>query len=153
MNEYVINEDEIKVIKDPIYGYIEIPVEYFLFFIDTSIFQRLRRIEQTGARVLYPAAHHDRFVHSLGVFHLGKLAFQNLKRNSFNLLNETQWKKYQKTFEIACLLHDCGHAPFSHTFEEYFVLGSKISEINTRFLKFFDENFLIELNESGAVPH
>ncbi|NJK94004.1 MAG: hypothetical protein HC905_02915 [Bacteroidales bacterium] len=71
-----------KIFRDPIYGYINIPDKYCIDFIDTKIFQRLRRIEQTSMRVLYPSAHHDRFAHSIGVYHLGQTAFQNLKKNS-----------------------------------------------------------------------
>lgn len=120
-----MNESK-KIFRDPIYGYISIPKEYCNDIIDTAIFQRLRRIEQTGMRTLYPSAHHDRFAHSIGVFHLGCIAFNHLKKNSklfWSEINEDCWEKYRKTFEIACLLHDCGHSPFSHTFENYYLLG------------------------------
>lgn len=70
-----------KVIKDNVHGYINIPVEYFDKIIDTDLFQRLRDIEQTDMRTLYPSARHDRFIHSLGVFHLGSKAFQAFKKN------------------------------------------------------------------------
>ena len=52
-----------KVFRDPIYGYISIPDDYCKNFIDTPIFQRLRRIEQTSMRVLFPSDRHDRFVY------------------------------------------------------------------------------------------
>lgn len=73
-------------------------------------------------RPLYPAAHHDRFVHSLGVFHLGQRIYANILKNTRDgeLSNLLKQDRFQNTFLIACLMHDCGHAPFSHTLEEFF---------------------------------
>lgn len=110
-----------KLIRDTIHGYIEIPEIIINEIIDTPVFQRLRQIEQTSMRTLYPSAHHDRFVHSLGVYHLGKLAFSGLSHNIFkkNIYQDNKefWERYGKCFELACLLHDCGHAPMSHSLE------------------------------------
>ena len=133
-----MNQDKVKVFKDTVHGYIEIPSVIVSNIIDTEQFQRLRYIEQTSMRSLYPAARHDRFIHSLGVYYLGKLAFQGFKNNSSKvidmlkendndkdslaLLNDTWWEKQQLLFEIACLMHDCAHAPFSHTLEQYYYL-------------------------------
>lgn len=115
-----------KLIKDAVHGYIEIDSEY-MKIIDSIQFQRLRRIEQTSYRVIYPSARHDRFVHSIGTFFLGKKAFFNFKKNikedepeKIKSLSEDFWNVCEKTFHIACLLHDVGHAPFSHTCEYYF---------------------------------
>ena len=74
-------------------------------------------------RVLYPGARHCRFSHSLGTYHLGVRAFRHFRENanaSFENVSLEQWDSYGKTFSIACLLHDCAHAPFSHTFEHYY---------------------------------
>ena len=60
-----------KKFLDTVHGYISVPAEYCDNLIDTRHFQRLRRIEQSSARSLYPCARHDRFIHSLGVFHIG----------------------------------------------------------------------------------
>ena len=60
-----------KIFKDCVHGYIRVPTDMVRFFIDTEIFQRLRYIEQTGMRTLYPSARHDRFIHSLGTYYLG----------------------------------------------------------------------------------
>ena len=62
-----------KRVKDPIYGYIKIPVTYMANIVDTAVFQRLRRIIQTSYSPLYSSAVHNRFVHSMGVFYLGEL--------------------------------------------------------------------------------
>ena len=81
---------EFKRIKDPIYGYIQIPVTYMTDIVDTSAFQRLRRILQTSYSPLYSSAVHNRFVHSMGVYYLGELASEQLLReidNKFSLSN------------------------------------------------------------------
>lgn len=71
---------EYKRLKDPIYGYIQIPVKYMNDIVDTASFQRLRRILQTSYSPLYSSAVHNRFVHSMGVYYLGDLAATQLKR-------------------------------------------------------------------------
>ena len=99
-------------IRDPIHGYLFIS-ELEKDIIDTAPVQRLRRIKQlAGAHLTYPGAEHSRFCHSLGVMHLaGTLANNLLHRN---YLTEDEVQKVR----IATLLHDVGHGPFSHMYEE-----------------------------------
>lgn len=108
--------------KDPVHGYISVPKDLCRRFIDTSIFQRLHNIEQTSMRPLFPAARHDRFIHSLGVYHLGRQVYSALEWNTkdTSLKHILSDEKLKDTFLIACLMHDCGHAPFSHTFEGFY---------------------------------
>ena len=82
--------------------------------IDTFIFQRLRRIRQlAGAHLVYPGALHSRFEHSLGSMFLAGLAGQTLySKDYFSDMD------YIQKIRIAALLHDIGHGPFSHLFEE-----------------------------------
>ena len=159
-----------KVFRDSIHGYISVPEDYVTAFIDTPLFQRLREIEQTGMRVLYPAARHDRFVHSLGVYHLGRKAFAHFRRNvardfgrTHYLLdedtqkNERSWDRYQMLFEIACLLHDCGHAPFSHALEAFYdrePLESTRLTLTEKLAEQFPDStrFHVDLPGKGA-PH
>lgn len=112
-----------KQIKDPIYGYVDID-DFCLPLIDTAEFQRLRNIVQTGYQALYPSALHNRFVHSIGVYHLGKKAFDcfssNVQGRNYPEYATMEWDTYRTTFALACLLHDVGHSPFSHTGEEYY---------------------------------
>ena len=118
---------EKKVFRDTVHGYIDIPTIIVKYFIDTEVFQRLRSVEQTGMRVLFPSARHDRFIHSLGTYHIGKKAYRAFKENIMrhyeehyildDSINDYIWGKYEALFLIACLLHDCGHSPFSHAFE------------------------------------
>ncbi len=90
-------------------------------------------------RCLFPSARHDRFIHSLGVYHLGKQAAFHLLKNSTAFLENVRIEQdivdvITRSFEIACLLHDCAHAPFSHTFENYYkasLLERELSELMT----------------------
>ena len=120
-----------KIFRDSVHGYVHVPEDWCARFIDTDIFQRLRQIEQTSMRCLYPSAHHDRFVHSLGVYHLGRKAFGHLLRNSQDLVegmgvSDEEKQLWQASFHAACLLHDCAHSPFSHTFEEHYDRGGRL---------------------------
>lgn len=113
-----------KQFKDPVYGYIEVKSRY-IPIINSAEFQRLRNIRQTGYASLYPSALHNRFVHSLGVFHLGKIAMNYLCSNIGNKLGEDFDNTYnlgqvKETFILSCLLHDIGHSPFSHTGESFY---------------------------------
>ena len=113
-----------KQFKDPVYGYIEVESDY-IPIINSAEFQRLRNIRQTGYAALYPSALHNRFVHSLGVFYLGKKAINNLRFNIGNELGENfdgkyNWNEIRETFILSCLLHDVGHSPFSHTGEDFY---------------------------------
>src|ERR1035437_304018 len=103
-----IDKHKIKVIRDSVHGYIEIEQAYITNFVDTQLFQRLRRIEQTSMRVLYPSARHDRFIHSIGTFYLGKKAFKHFKDNftkENGSLFKEYWEKWETSFVTACLLH------------------------------------------------
>lgn len=140
----MFNINETKNFMDSVHGYIAIPKCFVDNLIDTEYFQRLRNIEQTGMRVLYPAAKHDRFSHSLGVFHLGQKGVDSLlenfsrekywsvsqKEDTDEAAKETKlfWMKNKILFLIACLLHDIGHAPFSHSLEKHILDNSKIKE-------------------------
>lgn len=121
-----------KVIKDSVHGYIYIDKMICEKIIDTDTFQRLRRIEQTSMRCLYPAASHDRFIHSIGVYNLSQIALksigENIKQNAEKLNDvvpePAERKKINFCFGMAAILHDVGHAPFSHTLEEFFGIES-----------------------------
>jgi len=96
-------------VKDPIYGYIRL-TEVEKNIIDTLAVQRLRRIRQlAGAEYVYPAANHTRFEHVLGAMYLAGVVAENLP---VDLSSEEKQK-----IRLAALLHDVGHAPFSHLFE------------------------------------
>jgi len=143
-----------KIIKDPVYDYLEIEDKYFKL-IDTAGFQRLRNIRQTTYQALYPSASHNRFVHSLGVFHLGKKAIRYFYENSKAYfpcdLNETIWNEMENSFLTACLLHDVGHSPFSHTGEEYYKKGTDIRAMLCE--EIGSSQFALDSNSSIGNPH
>lgn len=123
-----------KYIQDTVHGRIQIPSDFFKYIINTLEFQRLRRIEQTSIRAIFPAARHDRFIHSLGVFDYGCKIINHLEENSefirdYKEKSKSIYSSIIASYKVACLLHDVGHAPFSHSFEEYY--GSKSSLFNT----------------------
>ncbi|MFA6109141.1 MAG: hypothetical protein WDA75_10240 [Candidatus Latescibacterota bacterium] len=110
-----------KVIRCPVHGYISVPPQVLADFVDHEIFQRLRWIEQTSMRPLYPSASHNRFVHSLGTYHLARRAFSAIiSHTQLGAWGGVAPDDYAKPFEIAALMHDCAHAPFSHTFENLY---------------------------------
>ena len=89
-----------KRIKDSIHGVLKID-EWMIKILDTPQFQRLRRVKQLGfADLVYPGANHTRFEHSLGVMHICRVLKDRLELDDVVL--------------VAALLHDIGHAPFSH---------------------------------------
>ena len=106
-----------KIILDSVHGYIHIDKDYMRSIVDTPHFQRLRRVEQTSTRAVFPSARHDRFIHSLGVFHLGCKIVEHLIKS---LGDNAQTHPVFESYKLACLLHDVAHTPFSHTFEKYF---------------------------------
>lgn len=108
-----------KRILDSVHGYITIPEDICDNVVDTPYFQRLRRVEQTSCRVLFPSARHDRFIHSLGVYHLGEKIVTAIRKNWVGDL-PGNFKNRTDNYLMACLLHDVSHTPFSHTFEDFY---------------------------------
>lgn len=116
-----------KEILDAVHGYIYVPCEYLDNFINTLEFQRLQHVSQSAVRSLFPCANHNRYMHSLGVFHIGQMIVNALGETQEGIEQE-RVKSVQKAYLIACLLHDIGHAPYSHTFEDYFLDGDNLKK-------------------------
>jgi len=99
--------DRFKLVKDPVHGYIVLD-EDLLRIVDSTAFQRLRRITQLPfVYLVYPGARHSRFDHSLGCMHLAKMFGERLGLDMYKL----------KVLTIAGLVHDIGHTPYSHLLE------------------------------------
>lgn len=112
-----------KVIRDAVHGNIIVSKQYVETILDTDYFQRLRRVEQTSIRSVFPSARHDRFIHSLGVYYVGSMIAKHLiseRRYDFSSLNQKLMRQITESYKVACLVHDIAHAPFSHTFEYYY---------------------------------
>lgn len=111
-------------IRDTVHGDIKL-YDIYANILDTPEFQRLRSIEQGSFRPVFPGARHDRFIHSLGTYHLAckfsRSFFKNIRRDFPSLvLTQDQEQELIATFRYAALLHDIGHAPYSHTTEDFF---------------------------------
>ena len=148
-----------KRVKDPIYGYIKIPVIYMTNIVDTAVFQRLRRVIQTSYSPLYSSAVHNRFVHSMGVFYLGELTVNQLIIEVRKKVNSSiDLEEIGELFKLACLLHDVGHAPFSHTGEGFY-LGKDhdYTQLHNKLIETIgNKNFSKDIPEdssSAAAPH
>jgi uncharacterized protein len=116
-------------ITDPVHRYISFS-EVEKEVIDTGVFQRLRRIRQlAGAHLVYPSAQHSRFEHSLGTMHVAGYAGETLVAKGY-LDDEDKVQKLR----LAALLHDIGHGPFSHLFEEVLELrhGTSHEDVGKR---------------------
>ncbi len=115
-----------KIINDPVYGFIKFPEKELLQIINHPWFQRLRNIKQMGmAQLVYPGAVHTRFHHSLGACHLMGKALDELRAKGLDISKE----EYLSA-RIAILLHDIGHAPFSHALEHTLIEGVSHEEIS-----------------------
>lgn len=102
-----------KIINDPVYGFLQIPEGIIYEIIQHRAFQRLRRIRQLGfTNLVYPGAEHTRFQHALGAFHLMTAAIEVLREKGVKIT-----KSEKEGAQLAILLHDVGHGPFSHTLE------------------------------------
>jgi uncharacterized protein len=102
-----------KIFNDPVYGFVTVPYGIIFNLIEHPYFQRLRRIKQVSlTHYVYPGALHTRFHHALGAFHLMTQAIDVLRAKGADISDEESL-----AVQIAILLHDIGHGPFSHTLE------------------------------------
>src|SRR5512136_2132038 len=102
-------------IKDPVHGYVYI-TEREKELIDSYPVQRLRRLRQlAGSEFVYPGANHTRFEHCLGVMFLAGKVVENT--NLSRLVSDED----ADIVRAAGLLHDVGHGPFSHVFEQLLI--------------------------------
>lgn len=129
--------NKLKILNDPIYGFISIHNELIFDLIEHPYFQRLRRISQMGLSYLvYPGAHHTRFHHAIGCLHLMQKAIRVLKFKGINISSEES-----NALQIAILLHDIGHGAFSHALEHSIVEGITHETISLEFMQALNKTF------------
>lgn len=125
-----------KIINDPVYGFTTIPDEFIYDLIQHPYFQRLRRIKQLGLTdFVYPGASHTRFQHALGALHLMTLAIDSLRLKGIEI---TQYEA--QAAQIAILLHDIGHSPFSHALEKKMIPWDH-EKISVSFMHILNEEY------------
>ena len=123
--------NKLKIINDPIYGFIHIPSSLVFDIIEHRYFQRLRRINQMGLSFLvFPGAKHTRFEHVLGCMYLMQKTVEMLRFKGVQISDKEAEGLY-----IAILLHDIGHGPFSHAMEHSIVENIAHEEISLRFME------------------
>lgn len=129
--------NKLKILNDPIYGFITIPNELIFDLIEHPYFQRLRRVSQMGLSYLvYPGAHHTRFHHAIGSMHLMQKAVRILRFKGVEITEEEE-----KALYAAILLHDIGHGAFSHALENSIVMGVSHEAISLKFMEVLNNEF------------
>lgn len=111
------HQNKKKIINDPVFGFINLQYEIIYDLIQHPTFQRLRNIKQLGLTYLvFPGANHSRFEHAIGACHLMQQAISVLRLKGHEITEEEA-----EAVTIAILLHDIGHAPYSHVLENTLV--------------------------------
>ncbi|GAB1855610.1 HD domain-containing protein [Flavobacteriaceae bacterium MHTCC 0001] len=129
--------NKLKILNDPIYGFITIPNSLIFDLIQHKYFQRLRRITQMGmSHLVYPGAHHTRFHHAIGCVHLMQKSVNVLRYKGVTIS-----KAEEEALYVAILLHDIGHGPFSHAMEHSIVNGVSHEQISLLFMERLNEEF------------
>jgi len=131
-----------KIINDPLYGFIHVKSELIFDIISHPYFQRLRYIKQLGLTdLVYPGAVHTRFQHALGAMHLMGRVLDNLRFKGVGISQE----EYDAA-QLAVLLHDIGHGPFSHALEHSLLPGVKHESISYLLMSALNDEFNGELD-------
>ncbi len=138
---------DVKIINDPVFGFIKIPKGILYGIVEHPLFQRLNRINQLGlASVVYPGARHTRFQHSLGAFHLMSEAILNLQQKG-NFIFDSEAEAVQ----AAILMHDIGHGPFSHVLENTLISGISHEEISLMMMEEINRSMNGQLNLAISI--
>ena len=141
------SRNKLKIINDPIYGFIHIPSTLVFDIIEHPYFQRLRRINQMGLSYLvFPGAKHTRFEHVLGCVFLMQKTVEMLRFKGIQIS-----EKEAEGLYIAILLHDIGHGPFSHAMEHSIVEGISHEEISLLFMQELNKVFNGKLETAIAI--
>ena len=139
--------NDVKIINDPVFGFIKIPRGLLYSIVEHPLFQRLNRINQLGlASVVYPGARHTRFQHSLGAFHLMSEAILNLQQKGIFI-----FESEAEAVEAAILMHDIGHGPFSHVLENTLIHGISHEDISLMMMEEINHSLNGQLNLAISI--
>ena len=139
-------------LRDPVHGFVRAdPLEAAL--VNSRPLQRLRFIHQLGFSFLvFPGAEHSRFSHVLGAMHLAGRVYDALAAAGDGLLPRAQDSRERRLVRAAALLHDAGHAPFSHSAEELFEDGIDHEEMTRRLLSLSEVREIFDRHGRGLTP-
>ena len=139
MYTFYIMANKRKIINDPVFGFLTIPNELIYDVLQHPYVQRLSRIKQLGLSYLvYPGAVHTRFGHSIGAMHLMQEAILSLRTKGVEISDEEA-----TAAQIAILLHDIGHGPFSHVLEHTIVNGVTHEDISLLMMMRINEDLAV----------
>lgn len=120
-----------KIINDPVHGFIKVPKGLLFDIIQHPLVQRLTRIRQLGmSSFVYPGAQHSRFLHSIGAYHLTSEALLTLSQKGIFIFDSEA-----EAVEAAILMHDIGHGPFSHVLEHTLISGISHESISLKMME------------------
>lgn len=129
--------NKLKIINDPVHGFIKIPADFIFDLLEHPFFQRLRRIKQLGlTSLVYPGATHTRFQHAIGAMHLMNQAIENIRQKGMKVTDEEA-----EAAAAAILLHDIGHGPFSHALEQSIIPELTHEDISSLLMHSLNEEF------------
>ncbi|MCR4665062.1 MAG: HD domain-containing protein [Paludibacteraceae bacterium] len=133
-----------KIINDPVFGFVTLGSDKVYDVLQHPYVQRLGRIRQLGlSYYVYPGAQHSRFSHSVGAMHLMQEGLNMLQQKGVDITNEEN-----EAAQIAILLHDVGHGPFSHVLEHTLVHGITHEEISLLMMEQIDRDLA-----TAETPH
>ena len=134
-----------KVFRDPLYGYITFDYKLISDLIDSKEIQRLRRIRQlSGVCMVFQTAEHSRFTHSLGAYQMANLVITNV-------MGMNEISEYEKlVFLCSALLHDIGHGPYSHAFENVMEKSHEDMSVSLILSPLTDVNKILSINDNLA---
>lgn len=136
-----------KIINDPVYGFIRIKSELLFALLEHPFLQRMRHIRQLGlAELVYPGAIHTRFHHALGAVYLMGRALEVLRAKGVDI-DDTEAEAVQ----VAILLHDIGHGPFSHALEETLLPNIRHESLSFLLMKELNRQFNAKLDKAIRI--
>lgn len=142
-----MNTNKRKIVNDPVYGFISINNDLIFDLIEHPWVQRLRRIRQLGlTNLVYPGAMHTRFQHVLGAYFLMNQAIEVIRSKGHEITDAEA-----EAVNIAILLHDIGHGPFSHALEFGIIEGFTHESISELLMAGLNKQFNNRLSLAIAI--